>query len=205
MSRRLAWSRRQNLTTCRGDIPDISKTCLHVANDMSFGGVPRHDMTPTFPTKFQCRHPIQQWHILNIAHIKHIISLATEAESGALYIMARNAVYICIILEAMGHAHPPTPIQTNDAMADSVVNGKVQPKRTKAMDICFHWLCDHECQQQFRIYWHPGKYNYADYWTKHHLAKHHQQVRREFINPMIVPEMLCQDLQQNNRLAAAAA
>jgi hypothetical protein len=42
-------------------------------------------------------------------------------------------------------------------MADAVVNGKVQPKRTKAMDMRFHWLRDRECQEQFHIYWRPGK------------------------------------------------
>ena len=37
--------------------------------------------------------------VLNIAHIiKHVISLATEAELAELYIMAREAVYIRIIL-----------------------------------------------------------------------------------------------------------
>ena len=57
-----------------------------------------------------------------------------------------------------------------------------QPKRTKAMDMRFHWLRDRQCQEQFRIYWKPGKLNYADYWTKHHAAKHHQAVRPEFIS-----------------------
>ncbi len=90
--------------------------------------------------------------ILNIAHIiKNIMSLATEAELAALYIMAQEAVYIRIILEEMGHKQPPTPMQTDNAMADGVINGKVQPKRTKAMDMRFHWVQDRECQQQFRI------------------------------------------------------
>ena len=100
---------------------------------------------------------------------------------------------LCIILEEMGHQQPPTPLQTDNSMADGVVNGKIQPKRTKAMDMRFHWLRDRECQKQFRIYWRPGKSNYADYWTKHHLAKHHQNVRREFITPHIVVEMLRQE------------
>ena len=78
-------------------------------------------------------------------------------------------------------------------MADGVVNGKIQPKRTKAMDMRFHWLRDRECQKQFRIYWRPGKSNYTVYWTKHRLAKHHQNVRREFITPYIVVEMLRQE------------
>ena len=113
--------------------------------------------------------------VLKIAHIiKHVMTLATEAELAALYIMAREAVYIRIILEEMGHKQPPTPLQTDNSMADAVCNGKVQPKRTKAIDMRFHWLRDRECQEQFRIYWRPGKSNYAEYWTKHHPAKHHQ-------------------------------
>ena len=116
--------------------------------------------------------------------------------------MAREAVYIRIILEEMGHKQQPTPLQTDNSMADGVVNSKITPKRTKAMDMRFHWLRDRECQEQFRIYWRPGKLNYADYWTKHHQAKHHQNVRREFITPYIVVEML---RQQQSRTAAAAA
>ncbi len=77
--------------------------------------------------------------ILNIAHIiKNVISSATEAELAGLYIMAREAVYIRIILEELGHAQPPTPLQTDNAMADGVIKCKVQPKQTKAMDMRFH-------------------------------------------------------------------
>ena len=127
--------------------------------------------------------------VLNIAHIiKHVMASATEAELAALYIMAREAVYIRIILEEMGHKQPPTPLQTDNAMAEGIINKKVQQKRTKAMDMRFHWLRDRECQQQFRFYWRPGKLNYADYWTKHHSAKHHRNVRREYLTPMVTLE-----------------
>ena len=54
------------------------------------------------------------------------------------------------------------------------------------MDMRFHWLRDRECQRQFRIYWRPGELNYADYWTKPHPVKHHQNIRKEFITPQIV-------------------
>ena len=50
--------------------------------------------------------------------------------------MAREAVYIRIILDEMGHKQPSTPIQTDNAMAEGVINSKVQPKRTK------QWICD---------------------------------------------------------------
>ena len=125
--------------------------------------------------------------ILNIAHIiKNVMSSATEAELAALYIMAREAVYIRIILEELGHKQPPTPLQTDNATAEGVINNKIQPKRTKAMDMRFHWLRDRQCQEQFRIYWKAGKLNYADYWTKHHAAKHHAEIRSEFLTPQKV-------------------
>ena len=65
---------------------------------------------------------------------------AKEAELAEIYIMARKAIYIRIILEEMGHKQPPTPVQTYNAMAEAVTNRKVQPKQTKAMDMRFHWL-----------------------------------------------------------------
>jgi len=65
---------------------------------------------------------------------------ATKAELAGLNIMAHKAVYIRIILEELGHKQPPTPLQTDNAMVDAVINGKIQPKRTKAMDKRFHWL-----------------------------------------------------------------
>jgi hypothetical protein len=86
------------------------------------------------------------------------MSSATEAELTRLYIMAREAVYIRIILEEMGHKQPPTPLQTDSSMAEAVINGKVQSKQTKAMDMQFYRLRDRECQQQFCIYWQPGKW-----------------------------------------------
>jgi hypothetical protein len=54
--------------------------------------------------------PTNNGAILNIAHIiKHIMTSATEAELAALYIMAREAVYMRIILEEMGHKQRPPP------------------------------------------------------------------------------------------------
>ena len=67
--------------------------------------------------------------VLNIAHIiKHVMSSSTEAELAALYITARKAVYIRIILDEMGHKQPPKPVQTDNFMAEGVINKQIQPK-----------------------------------------------------------------------------
>ena len=70
-------------------------------------------------------------------------------------------------------------------MVEGVVNNKIQPKCTKAMDMRFHWLRDLEAQEQFHIYWRPGKMNLADYFTKHHQPSHHANIRSEFLTRVI--------------------
>ncbi len=132
--------------------------------------------------------------VLNTLHIiKHVMLSATEAKLAALCIMTREDVYIRIILDEMIHKQPPTPVQTYNTMVDGIINRKVQPKRTKAMVMPFHWLRDREFQGQFWIYWQPGKLNYANYWTKHHAVKHHKNIRKEILMPHIVLEMLQQE------------
>jgi hypothetical protein len=51
--------------------------------------------------------------------------LATKAKLAVLYIMVHKAVYIRIILEELGHKQLPMPLQTDNAMADAVINGKI--------------------------------------------------------------------------------
>jgi hypothetical protein len=118
----------------------------------------------------------------NATIIKAVMSSAAKAELGALYLNTKEAVYLQQILDEMGHdPQPKTPIQTDNMTAEGVINNKIQPKRTKAMDMRFHWLCDHEAQDQFRIYWRLGGMNIADYFTKHHPPAHHVNVRAEFL------------------------
>ena len=127
----------------------------------------------------------------NIAHIiKNVMSSATEAKLAALYIVAKEYVYICLVLEEMGHPQPPTPIQTNNSTAKSVINNTIQPKRTKVMDMRFYWLRDRETLKYFCIYWRWGKLNIADYSTKHFPASHHRNVRGKLLTPQAMLEEL---------------
>ena len=135
--------------------------------------------------------------------IKAVMSSAAEAELGGLYFNAREAVPIRKTLEELGHKQPRTPMQTDNSTAMGVVSNKIQPKRTKAMDMRFHWLRCRDAQGQFRYYWLPGAKNWADYWTKHHSAQHHRDMRPEFLTNAAVVKALRQSLR--NRMAAAAA
>ena len=122
--------------------------------------------------------------VLNIAHImKIIMSSAAEAEIGAMYVNAREAFPAQQSPNEVGHHQPRTPMQTDNTAAHSVVANNVQPKRTKAMYMRFHWLRCRDAQDQFRYYWRPGSQNWADYWTKNFPASRHINMRPEFLTP----------------------
>ncbi len=119
--------------------------------------------------------------LTNATIIKALMSSAAKAELGALFLNAKEAVYLWQILYEMGHPQPKTPMQTNNTTAEGVINNKIQTRRTKAMDMWFHWLRDRKAQGQFKIYWQPGGTNIADYFTKLHPPAHHVNVRAEFL------------------------
>ena len=80
---------------------------------------------------------------INIVHIiKHVMTSATEADLVGLYSMVREAVNIRIILEELGQTQPPTPLQTGNSMSDAVINYKIKPMQTKAMNMRLQWLRD---------------------------------------------------------------
>ena len=109
------------------------------------------------------------------------MSSAMESEVGAIFLAAKEAVPVIIALEEMGHPQPPTPIQVDNATAVGFCNDSMKHRRSKAIDMIFHWVKDQVKQGQFVIYWAPGHTNTAaDYVTKHHPASHHIYMRPQF-------------------------
>ena len=73
------------------------------------------------------------------------MSTAAEAETGGLYINARKAAKERNILEEMGHKQQAAavhPHANRQFYGQNIVDNSVQPKRTKATDMRFHWLLD---------------------------------------------------------------
>ena len=152
----------------------------------ALGGTDRHIFLSN-----DVEYPPNNGSILTIAQvIKRVMSSATEAEMAALFLVAKECVYIRLILEEMGHKQPATPIQTDNSTAKGVVNKKVQPKRTKAMDMNLHWLRDRERLKQFCFYWRSGKLNLADYPSENHPAAQHGSMRKEYQTPQEILDRL---------------
>ena len=130
--------------------------------------------------------------------IPNVMSSAMEAEVAATYLTAKEAVPIRIALEEIGHPQPPTPMQVDNSTAVGFVNETIKYKRSKAIDMRFHWVRDRVHQNQFLIYWVPGHDNpLADYVTKHHPASHHTWMRPKFfITEHLANVVISQLLQQ---------
>jgi hypothetical protein len=119
--------------------------------------------------------------ILNVASvIKNVVASAAESEVGACFHNAQSGAPLRVTLTELGHSQPPTPLRTDNSTAFSILNETIKQKRSKVMDMRYHWLSDRVLQKQFDVYWRPGRENLGDYHTKHHSAQHHKY-RRGFI------------------------
>jgi hypothetical protein len=135
----------------------------------------------------QRRNPFQQ-----LSRPQHFTddssSHVIRSRLGALFINAKTAVSIRQTLIKLGHPQPLTLMQTDNAMAHTLLTNKILPIAFKAMDMHFHWLWCRNAQGKFCYYWRPGTQNLADYFTKHHPATHHKSVRPTILTAVNNPE-----------------
>jgi hypothetical protein len=116
--------------------------------------------------------------ILNVASvIKNVVASEAESEVGACFHNTQSGYPLRITLTELGHIQPPTPLCTDNSTASGILNETIKQKRSKSMDMRYHWLTDRVRQKQFDVYWRPGLENLGDYHTKHHSAQHHKDMR----------------------------
>ena len=115
--------------------------------------------------------------------ICNVMASAAEAEMGGLFMNGQEGTVLRTTLEEMRwKQHGPTPMQTDNSTASGIANDTVKAKRSKAMDMRFHWIKDRVRQGQFRVHWAPGEENLADYPTKHHPPSHHIKMRPTYLH-----------------------
>ena len=77
----------------------------------------------------------------------------------------------------MHHPQTPTPIQVENSTAVGIANKSIKQKRSKAMDMRFHWIYDIILQEHFHVFGKLGPTNLEDHHSKHHPTPHHIKVR----------------------------
>jgi hypothetical protein len=111
-----------------------------------------------------------------------VLSSASEAEISTLSDNCKKATILCTTLAEMGWSQPATLIQTDNSTACGIANDNIKLQRSHAMDMCFYWLSDCCKQGHFHIFWKPGTTYLADYFMKHHAARHHQLMRPVYLH-----------------------
>jgi len=113
--------------------------------------------------------------------IKSVVSSAFEAEYAGLFLAGQNAEGVRNTLDDLGHPQGETPIIADNACAVGIANRVVKQKRSKSIDMRFHWIRDRVGQKHFKIIWAAGTRNLADLMTKSHTAKHHIAMRKIYV------------------------
>ena len=113
--------------------------------------------------------------------MRNVMASDTEAELGRLFGNYQRVTFTRTVLAEMGHQQSPTPLETDNTVANIIVNGMAKKKISQAIDIIFYWVRDRIRQNLFHIFWEEGKKNLSNYVTKHHLIWQHRIMRPRYI------------------------
>ncbi len=114
----------------------------------------------------------------------------SRAELGALFLNAKEAKVLQLILVEFGHPQPPTPIHIDNTTTVGIVNNTIKRQRSGAMEMRYVWLLEDEMQRYFKFYYHSGLKNLGNYSSKHHTANIHQHVRPYYVHMNYSPSLL---------------
>jgi hypothetical protein len=113
--------------------------------------------------------------------IPTVCSSVAEAEYAALFLAGRAITNLRNILEDLGYPQKTTNIVCDNSCAVGIVNATVKQKRSKAIDMRYHWIRDQVQQGKLTVTWAEGATNLADYFTKAHPVHHYVSMRRTYV------------------------
>ena len=84
----------------------------------------------------------------------------------------------------MGYPQEPTIIMCDNTSAIGIATDSIKQKRSKAVDMRFHWIRDRVRQNQFIIAYIPTLQNLADYFTKNLPKESHSKFHSYLVHNM---------------------
>ena len=100
--------------------------------------------------------------------IQTVTSAVAETEYAATYLACKPGSTIRDTLADMGHPQQATLVTCDNSAAVRIGNGLVNQKRTKAVDMRYHWVRDRVKDSIFKLVWTPGRASISDFFTKIH-------------------------------------
>jgi hypothetical protein len=116
--------------------------------------------------------------------LRSVVSSSAEAETGGAYLNAQNVIPLRHILETVFHHPQPklgSPIITNNITSQGILTHFIKSRKSKTWDMRYHWLEDRIEKKEIQLIWKRGKYNWADYFTKHHPPAYHRAMRNKYL------------------------
>jgi hypothetical protein len=118
--------------------------------------------------------------------IPSVVASAFEAEYAALFLNGQMAEVIRATLDDLGYPQKATPMISDNSCAVGTANKEIKQRKSKAIDMRYHWIRDRVKQGHFQVTWKPGETNLADFFTKAHPVQHHKLMRSSYVNtPML--------------------
>jgi hypothetical protein len=111
-----------------------------------------------------------------------VCSSSHEAEYAALFINGQHAEQLRATLLDLGYPQSPTPIIGDNETSIGVATGSKRIRRSQSMDMRYNWIKDRASMNHFHLIWHPGKLNFADYFTKIHPKILYPSVRSRYVS-----------------------
>ena len=118
--------------------------------------------------------------ILNISQtLKNIVAAESEGETGGMFLNGEAMVPIWHTLIAMDHPQPDNgnPLKSDRKTGVCIVCYFINTKRSKSLDMRYHWLDGHTIMGHLNAYWLLGIHNWAEIFTKHHPPAYHNIIR----------------------------
>ncbi len=109
--------------------------------------------------------------------IPTVCSSVAEAEYAACFINAQHCVWLRTVLTELGYAQPPTLILCDNACAVGLATDSIKAKRSKAIDMRYHWVRERVRRNEICVYWRKGADNLADFFTKALPVHRHQELK----------------------------
>jgi hypothetical protein len=137
-----------------------SDTVLHIHSDASYLSVSNAQSRLRGLFFFWATNPPSKKHLMDQSSTSRPSSKTRsplQQNQKLERAFATPKVALRVTLSKMGHTQPRTPLRTDSSTAYGIVNETIKQKRSKAMDMRYHWLTDRVRQKQFNVYWRPGR------------------------------------------------
>ena len=124
--------------------------------------------------------------------IPSVVASAAEAEYAALFMLAQEGEYLRRVLNDMGYPQSPALILCDNQCAVGLATNSLKAKRTKSIDMRYHWIQDRVHQGHFQVQWRRGEHNLADFFTKALPVHTHQTLMRLLVHTPPSPDTIAQ-------------